>query len=98
MFDQSKKIEAAQFDRAIMRVLDEMDTFGPDSPEYAQHLKHLKKLTDLKTKNRRKPISSDMLALVLGNLAGILIIVLYEQKNVMVSKGLGFVLKTKTPN
>jgi hypothetical protein len=37
------------------------------------------------------------MAIVVGNILGILVIVAYEQKHVMVSKGLGFVIKAKEP-
>jgi len=84
-------------DVPIQRVLDEMETLGPDSPEYPMYLEYLERLQKLKTENTsREPIKLDTVVMVAGNLLGILVIVAYEQKHVMVSKGLGFVLKPKT--
>ncbi|MET0786521.1 MAG: hypothetical protein ABWY25_07445 [Paenisporosarcina sp.] len=71
-----------------------MNTYGPDSPEYSALIDHLDRLNRMKEQSGRRP-SPDAMAVVAGNLLGILIIVAYEQKHVMVSKGLGFVLKPK---
>jgi hypothetical protein len=89
------KRKPTDLDKLIERVEAEMMTFGPDSEDYEKHLAYLERLRKLKAGNSKKPISSDTIALVLGNLAGILIIVMYEQKHVMTSKGLGFIPKTK---
>lgn len=82
-------------DAPIKAVLDEMKTFGPDSPEYPKLVAHLESLTRLKAEERHSRVSADTLAIVLGNLAGILVIVAYEQRHVMASKGMGFILKPK---
>jgi hypothetical protein len=82
-------------DEPIEKVLTDMNTYGPDSPEYPKLMEHLERLVRLKAEDARSGISWDTMAIVAGNLLGILIIVAYEQKHVMVSKGLGFVLRTK---
>lgn len=82
-------------DSAIERVLNDMDTYGPDSEEYKQLVEHLEKLYSLKNTRTTKRVSPDTIAIVAGNLLGILIIVAYEQKNVITSKGIGFVMKTR---
>ena len=79
-------------DEPIDRVLTEMNTYGPDSPEYEKLVRHLERLKDMKANERQHfVVSPDTIALVLGNLAGILIIVAYEQKHVMTSKAMGFI-------
>jgi len=83
-------------DEPIEKVLTEMNTYGPDSPEYPKLIDHLDRLTRMKEQSYRRP-SPDAMAIVVGNLLGILVIVAYEQKHVMVSKGLGFVIKPKEP-
>jgi len=82
-------------DEPIARLLTEMNTYGPDSEEYREAVSYLERLVRLKADERRIRITPDTMAIVLGNLLGILIIVAYEQKHVMVSKGLGLILRTK---
>lgn len=82
-------------DEPIEKVLTDMNTYGPDSEEFPRLVDHLERLIRMKAEERRRQISPDTMAIVIGNLLGILIIVAYEQKHVVVSKGLGFVLRTK---
>lgn len=95
MFGRFEKKDPTILDGPIERVLSEMETYGPDSEEYPSYLSYLERLFRLKTETRRERISRDTLALVAGNLAGILIIVIYEQKHVMASKGLSFIRPLK---
>ena len=79
-------------DEPIDRVLTEMNTYGPDSPEFDKQLALSGKTPRSEGKERQHHrVSPDTIALVLGNLAGILIIVAYEQKHVMTSKAMGFI-------
>ena len=79
-------------DEPIERILADMETYGPDSPEYDKLVRYLERLKDVKANERQHfLVSPDTIALVLGNLAGILIIVAYEQKHVMTSKAMGFI-------
>lgn len=93
MFGRTPKVEAVKLDEIVNKILDEMIEYGPDSPEFKRSLKQLERLTSLKDSKERKKISLDNVILVAGNLLGILVIVAYEQKHVMTSKGLGFVRK-----
>lgn len=95
MFGLPPKNEPTKLDVAIMRLLEEMETYGPDSPEYPKMLSYLEKLNTVKTQTRRNKVDANTIAIVAGNLFGILIIVAYEQKNVMASKAVGFILKPK---
>ena len=87
---------ADPLDKLIASVMNEMETYGPDSPEYPSMLAYLERLNDLKTP-RRKKVNPDIMAGVLGNLAGILIIVSYEHMHVMTSKAIAFLGKTNLP-
>lgn len=75
--------------------LTEMTTFGPDTPEFLRDLEYLERIEALKTKNRRAKLDPNQIALVAGNLAGILIIVAYEQKHVFGSRAQNALLKPK---
>lgn len=79
-------------DPLIDEILDQMKTKGPDSTEYPDLLRHLERLHTLKAKDRRMPVSRDTIALICANLAGILLIVAYEQKHVMTSKALNQII------
>ena len=82
-------------DELIHGVLSRMNVLEVDSEEYPKLMTLLERLYELKAKNRRSPVSSDTIALVAGNLMGILLIVAYEQKHVMTSKGFGHIIKPK---
>jgi hypothetical protein len=82
-------------DEPIEKLLTEMNTYSPDTEEYRAAIEYMERLVRLKAEERRTRVSPDTMAIVVGNLLGILIIVAYEQKHVMVSKGMGLILKTK---
>lgn len=90
-----RKEETTPVDEHITTVLDEMQLAGPDSEEYAKMMTILERLYEIKTKERPNPVSRDTIALIAGNLMGILLIVAYEQKHVMTSKGLGQIIRPK---
>lgn len=77
----------------INAVLNKMSEVGPDSEEYRKLIVYLDRLNSMKVSNRPHRISGDTMAIVVGNLLGILIIVAYEQKHVMSSRAFGFGMK-----
>ena len=81
------------FDAPIRKVLTQMAVYGPEDPEYAKLIEHLDRLNQMKADERKSRVSPDTMALVFGNLAGILIIVAYEQKHVMVSRAVNFLAR-----
>lgn len=91
-----KDDEPTPIDEQIVAVLNEMTTYGVDSGEYPILLRHLERLHELKTKTRQDPVSRDTMALIAGNLLGILLIVAYEQKHVMTSKGFSQIIRPKS--
>jgi hypothetical protein len=98
MLRQLFKRKPSALDNAIARVLLEMETHYPGTEDHLKLTDSLERLMKMKQEERRSRISPDTLAIVGGNLLGILIIVAYEQKHVMTSRGLGFVMRTNTPN
>jgi hypothetical protein len=78
-------------DEPIEKVLEELRVHDPNTKEFAANLTYLERLTELKAETRRKMrISPDTLVTTGGTLLGILLIIAYEQKHAMVSKGFGF--------
>lgn len=73
-------------DALIDRVIEDMEMFGPDSEEYPKLIANLEKLYKLRAEKKPSRVSPDTLAIVMGNLLGILIIVAYEEKHVITSK------------
>lgn len=67
-------------------ILQEMQMVGRCSEEYSKLMKSLERLHELKANNRPKRVSRDTIAIVAGNLLGILLIVSYEHAHVMTSK------------
>lgn len=91
---KSKKTEVAT-DAVIDRILLEMQKLDPASREYSAMLGHFERAIALRQKDERKKLDWNVLAVVIGGGVQILIIVLVEQRHVMVSKGMGFVHKTE---
>lgn len=94
MFNRAaKKKEAAELQLTISRLIEEMDTYGPNTPEYTEAFEHLEKIYALKTTSSPKQIDPNTMLLVGGNLMGILIIVIYESRGALVSKATSFINK-----
>lgn len=79
----------------IMSILQEMDGQESSTEVYQRNLGYLERLSEIKTEQRRSLVSRDTIALVVGNLAGILLIIIYEQKHVMTSNGLKQLIKPR---
>jgi hypothetical protein len=95
MFKKQPAYTDKQLEVAIDRIYSDMETNATDSPEYITLMTNLSKLTALRVPTKDRRPSADTLAVVMGNIMGILVIVAYEQKHAMTSKGLNFILKTK---
>lgn len=96
MFGRTPKEEFIDLKPVADRLLDDMAMFGPNSEEYTKMLDHLQKVVALKSRDK-KSIDPNTVIVVLGNIFGILTIVIYEQKHVFASKAIGFVLKSREP-
>ena len=93
----SKNAKTTPVDDLITAVLIEMQMNGVDSEEYPKLMTYLERLQQVKAKERRAPVSRDTVALIVGNLMGILLIVAYEQKHVMTSKGFTQIIQPNRP-
>ena len=91
-----KQAEPTALDDEIKSILDEMNRVSKTSEEYPKLMKALEQLHKLKAQERPERVSRDTLAVVAGNLAGILLIVSYEHVHVMTSKGLSFIKPMST--
>jgi len=79
----------SKLDEPIDKVLTRMKDLEPDSEEYKKLLTTLDKLMELQSEEQSSQFSPDTVLNVAGSLLEVLLIVAYEQKHVMVSKGLG---------
>ena len=101
MFGKFKQQEEpTNLDTIIDELVREMENISPNTPEFPKLLVYLERLENLRIAKKTKThtwggVSPDTLAIVGGNLLGILLIVGYEQKHVVASKGLALLLKTK---
>jgi hypothetical protein len=87
--------EDTALDKAIEDLFEEMSMRSGDSEEYSKLNDQLSKLYSLKEIDSKKRVSPDTLAMVLGNLLGIVLIVGHERMNVVTSKALNFVMKLR---
>lgn len=85
-------------DIEIDAVLLEMKKLGVSHEKYPALIQHLKQLQEMKTKNLRPRVSLDTVLVVAGNLLGILIIVAYEEKHTLTSKGFAERIPLKMPS
>ena len=84
-----------KLEKAIDALIEELDTVTGDSDEYTKMTENLVKLTKIASEKTKITISPDAVLAIAGNLAGILLILNYEQINVVASKALGFVHKAR---
>lgn len=88
-----KPVEKTGLEIAIDRLLNELEDHTAESEDYATMVDQLAKLHKLKEDEKPSRVSPDTLISVGGSLTGILLIVMYEQKNVLGSKALNFAQK-----
>lgn len=92
----AKKSEDSGLQKVIDQLLESMTDEDPGSVDYTRKVDHLTKLYELKErKNATRRVSPDTMAIVAGNLAGILMIVGHEKAHVVTSKALSFILKAR---
>lgn len=95
MFRSLTNEESKELSDAINRASRTLAACDVGSQEYSDTLSHLERLYSIKAENRKNRITPDAMLLVAGNLLGILVIVAYEQKHVLGSKALSFLMKAK---
>ena len=94
MFSKKPKTETG-LEIAIETVLSEMQGYESTSDEYAIMVDQLKKLYKLKALDQPERVKPDTLALVVGNLLGIILIVGHERAHIVTSKAVSFILKAR---
>lgn len=91
MLNFTKK-KQTKLEKEISLVLDKLKKEDVGTEEYQNILDHLSKLYEMKQKDKSS-ISPDTVAVVVGNLLGIILILKHEELNVITSKALGFVIR-----
>jgi len=98
VFNKKKPATEPQpVDKAIASVYSKLEAFEPETKEYAKTVKHITELEKIKSISEKKDrfFTPDTMLLVGANLLGILLILNFEHKDVITSKALGFVSKTR---
>lgn len=86
----------SKLDKEIDNLIESMHYVGGDTEEYSKMAANLVQLYKAKSMEREpQHISYDTLASIAGNLAGIILILKYEELNAITSKALSFVMKPK---
>lgn len=88
----TKKDRSSSLEKEIEAVIKKMSALEPDSKEYTAIADNLEKLYSAKSKDNSR-ISPDTIAIIAGNLLGIVLILGYEKTNIVTSKAMGFVLR-----
>lgn len=99
MFDKKPATNKAGVTEAINALLEDMSGHQSDSPEYARISQQLTNLYSLKEIDHKvessRRVSAETLAVVGGNLLGIVMIVGHERAHVLTSKALTLLTKVK---
>jgi hypothetical protein len=93
MFSREK--EPTPLESEIGRLLDLLSVKQSDSEEYGKVLDRLSKLHKMKVEETPESVSRDTLVIAATNLLGILLIIRYENVNVISSKAMGMVQRLR---
>ena len=90
-------VKQSKLDDPIDVILEEMKEFGPGTTEYEALLDKLERMSALQSKETwTRRIDPTQVAAVAANLAGIVTIVHFEKINVLTSKAVTMLHRTKT--
>lgn len=97
MFTKKHNTKDKALDTEIQEVLSEMRDINKAHPDYETHLDKLERLYKLKLniQHEKKTVSPDALVAAGASIAGIVMILGFEQANVLTSKAMSFVFKPK---
>jgi hypothetical protein len=95
MFARKSKQEIDPLTHAIEKLFEELDEFSGTDDEYKILSDRMTELYAIRERIPTDRVSKETLALIAGNLAGIMIIVLFERNNVITTKAKDFVLKLR---
>lgn len=93
MFNKDKNI--AGLETVIGIVTEELEKATPGTDEYSKIVDQLERLNKIAAGRKSEPVSKNALIAVVGNLAGIGLILKFEQLNTLTSKAIGFVGRFK---
>lgn len=93
MLGRKPKEIDSKLDKASDKLLNQMLEEEVSRQSFSVDLAHLERIRSLRTNNKKR-LDPNTMALVAGNLLGILIIVIYEQNHVMASKAKDFILRS----
>lgn len=91
----NRTVTPTALDEVITSAISELKGHDANSEEYAKIVLQLTKLHALKSEEKTDRVSKDTLALVLGNLVGIIVIVGHERAHVVTSKALSLLRMAK---
>lgn len=94
MFTKKSKADML-LEGEIESVLRHLSVTAVDTPEYSKTVEHLTDLYALKGKTPDR-VQKDTMALIAGNLMGILMILKHERMDIITSKALSFVIRTRS--
>jgi hypothetical protein len=87
MSNRSKKQEHEKLTNVVDKLSDQMLEYGPDTPEFEEALNRAEKVNKVRNASSgfARGITPDTAVLALANVAGIVIIVGWESRNVVTS-------------
>jgi hypothetical protein len=86
-------MKKSKLENVVDSILDDMSKLEANSDEYTTMAENLEKLLKAKSYEKDRRISPDTIAIVAGNLIGIVLILKHEKIDIITSKALSFVLK-----
>ena len=89
------KKELSPLDMEILEITRVLRRTSPDSEEYVIIAKSLEQLYKTKEGNKSWKISPDTVAIIAANLIGLVLILTFEKTDIITSKAIGFVMKTR---
>lgn len=95
MTTTKKMITRDLYDKEIASVLDRMSKDKAETDEYTTMVKNLEVLARAKSYEKDNTLKPEHILPVAANLAGILLILNYEQAHVITSKALSFIFKVR---
>ena len=91
----SRTGESSQLERQIDRAIRELDNHPVGSQDYVRAVDVVVKLHRMKEEEKSSPVSKDTLAIIGANLLGIIMIIKHEHVNVITSRALNLILKSR---
>ena len=92
---QKPTAEKTGLETTIDNLISEMAGHDGNSEEYSKMTENLETLYKLKAEDKPDRVDRNTIAIVAGNLLGILVIVSFEKSHVMTSKALSNLLKPR---